>query len=52
MLFEEPAHQRQEQIDAATDGIREKFGSDALTRGSRLLHDTTHRPPPRPDEKA
>ncbi len=49
LLFEEPAHQRQTQLDAATDVIREKFGRDALTRGSRLLHDTTHHPPPKPD---
>ncbi len=45
-LFAEEEHQQQRQIDHVADQIREKFGHDALARGSRLLHNTRHRPQP------
>lgn len=46
-LFDEPEEQRNRQLDAATDRIREKFGAAALNRGSGLLHQARHRPAPR-----
>ena len=49
MLFGEDTHERNELADAAMDAIRDKFGSDSLGRGSRLLHQTKHRPQPRPE---
>jgi hypothetical protein len=33
------------------DQIKERFGTDALHRGSGLLHGAEHRPVPRPGEK-
>jgi DNA polymerase-4 len=49
LLFDEPAHEQQSQLDAATDEIRKKFGRDAVAKATRLLHDTRHRPQPRPE---
>lgn len=46
-LFDEPEEQKNRQLDAATDEIREKFGAAALNRGSGLLHQARHRPAPR-----
>lgn len=48
LLFDDPAHERQSRLDAAADKLRERFGADALRRGSVLSHDARHRPPPRP----
>ncbi len=45
-LFDEAAHEQQRQLDQAADKIRDKFGHDSLARGSRLLHQTKHRPQP------
>lgn len=52
MLFEEDDHLRQSQADEAADAIRDKFGGEALSRASRLLHKTKHRPQPRPKDDA
>lgn len=49
LLFDEAAHEQQAQLDEATDKIRDKFGSDAVARATRLMHDTRHRPQPRPE---
>ena len=46
LLFEEQQHTQQRQLDEASDEIREKFGPSSLARGSRLLHQTDHRPLP------
>lgn len=51
-LFDEPEHQQNEQLDAASDLIREKFGHEALSRGSKLMHNTRHRAQPRPQDEA
>ena len=37
MLFDEQEHKLQHQLDVATDEIRARFGSSAVSRGSRLL---------------
>lgn len=50
-LFDEPEHQQHQQLDAASDLIREKFGSSALSRGSRLMHNTKHKAQPRPTDE-
>lgn len=49
MLFDEEHHQRDGRTDAAIDAIRDKFGNESLNRGTRLLHNTKHRPQPRPE---
>ncbi|MBW3600167.1 MAG: DNA polymerase IV [Planctomycetes bacterium] len=48
-LFEQE-REKQRQLDAVADAVREKFGFAALSRGSGLLHDARHRPEPRPDD--
>lgn len=48
-LFDEEERQQQNRLDATTDSIRDRFGQDALSRGSRLLHGAKHRPQPRPE---
>ncbi|MEM7315041.1 MAG: DNA polymerase IV [Planctomycetota bacterium] len=50
-LFDEPERQQQQQLDAASDLIRQKFGHDALSRGSRLMHNTKHRAQPKPNKE-
>jgi DNA polymerase-4 len=40
LLFDEAQHDQQTQLDAATDAIRKKFGTAAVSRASRLLRDT------------
>lgn len=49
-LFDEPEHQQQQQLDSASDLIRDKFGHAALSRGSRLMHQTKHKAAPRPKD--
>jgi DNA polymerase-4 len=49
LLFEEDGRQKQRQLDDTADRIRERFGSSALGRASRLAHDAPHQPRPRPD---
>jgi DNA polymerase-4 len=48
LLFDDEAHERQSRLDEASDKLRERFGADALRRGSVLLHGAKHRPTPRP----
>ena len=50
LLFEEESHDRNEKADLAADAIRDRFGHAALSRGSRLLHNTKHRAQPRPED--
>ena len=50
-LFDESEHEQQSQLDAMSDEIRNKFGHDSLSRASRLLHDTRHRPQPGAKDK-
>lgn len=38
-------------LDAAADSIRERFGNQALQRGSALRHEARHRPAPRPESR-
>jgi DNA polymerase-4 len=49
-LFDESEHGAAQQLDAAADEIRRRFGRDSLTRGSSLLHQTKHEPQPRANE--
>ena len=51
MLFEETAHRRAEKTDMAADAIRDRFGHQALSRGSQMLHRTKHRPMPRVEKE-
>jgi DNA polymerase IV len=37
-LFDDDSQQQHRQLDAVTDAIRDKFGTDLLSRGSGLLH--------------
>ncbi|HEX7379427.1 MAG TPA: DNA polymerase IV [Pirellulales bacterium] len=48
LLFDNPVHERQSRLDAAADKLKERFGADALRRGSVLSHEAQHRPLPRP----
>jgi DNA polymerase IV len=48
LLFDDEAHGRQSRLDEATDKLRQRFGTDAVRRGSVLLHGAKHRPMPRP----
>ena len=50
-LFDESGHDQQSQLDEMSDQIRTKFGHDALSRASRLMHDTRHRPQPGAKDK-
>jgi len=47
-LFDDPATNKHEQLDATLDDLQSRFGSGAITRGSGLLHNAQHRPAPRP----
>ena len=49
MLFDEEQHERDGLADATIDAIRDKFGSESLSRGTRMLHQTKHRTQPRPE---
>lgn len=48
LLFGDDAHERQGRLDRAADQLKERFGADALRRGSVLLHEAKHRAMPRP----
>jgi DNA polymerase-4 len=48
-LFDDEGQRKQKQLDAVADAVRQKFGTEALGRGSGLLHNAKHRPEPRPD---
>ena len=49
-LFEDERDQRGQQLDSATDRIRQQFGNDSLRRASALQHAVRMRPsPPKPD---
>ncbi|MSR57882.1 MAG: DNA polymerase IV [Planctomycetaceae bacterium] len=48
-LFPDAERERRTQLDAAADQIRERFGAASLNRGSGLLHETRHKPLPRPE---
>ena len=49
-LFDEREHDAAQQLDAAADAIRRRFGRDSLSRGSSLLHQTKHKPQPRTND--
>ena len=46
-LFAEEEAGRQSRLDSVADAIQKQFGSQALGRGSRMLHGGTFRPEPR-----
>ena len=48
-LFADEDLQRHSRLDQTADRLKERFGSNAIQRGSSLLHDAKHRPIPRPD---
>lgn len=48
VLFQDESHERQSRLDEAADKLRQRFGTDAVRRGSVLLHGAKHRPMPRP----
>ena len=50
-LFDESEHDQQSVLDEMSDQIRTKFGHDSLSRASRLLHGTRHRPQPGAKDK-
>lgn len=50
-LFDEAERETQQRVDAAADEIRKRYGSRSLTRGSNILHQTEHRPQPRPPQQ-
>lgn len=52
MLFDEPGHEKQSQLDAVADRIRQQFGAAGLGRAATLLHGARHRPQPRPGDSA
>ena len=45
-LFDEGDRGKHTRIDEVGDLVRERFGSQALSRGSTLAHDVRHRPKP------
>ena len=49
-LFDQTERDRNRQVDAATDEIRDRFGNSALQRGTSLANRIRHRPDPRVDE--
>lgn len=49
-LFDESEHDAAQQLDAAADEIRRRFGRESLTRGSSMMHQTKHEPQPRANE--
>jgi DNA polymerase-4 len=48
-LFEDDGHAAQQQLDRASDQIRERFGAGTLSRASGLLHGAKHEARPRPE---
>ncbi|HWB13424.1 MAG TPA: DNA polymerase IV [Pirellulales bacterium] len=48
LLFDDESHARHSRLDQAADKLRDRFGTEALRRGSGLLHQARHRPMPRP----
>ncbi len=50
-LFDDGEHERQGRLDTVADQIKERFGTDALHRGSGLLYGAEHRPAPRPGQE-
>jgi DNA polymerase IV len=48
LLFNDEKREVESGLDRATDHIRERYGADALSRGSRLLHEVTFKAMPRP----
>jgi DNA polymerase-4 len=48
LLFDDESQTRHSRLDQAADKLRERFGAEALRRGSGLLHEARHRPMPRP----
>jgi DNA polymerase-4 len=47
-LFHDEDQGRHSRLDEAADKLRERFGADALRRGSGLLYGAKHKPTPRP----
>ncbi|MEK6249054.1 MAG: DNA polymerase IV, partial [Planctomycetales bacterium] len=45
-LFDESDRDSQDKLDKVGDQIRQRFGSQALSRGSTLAHEARHRPRP------
>ena len=50
-LFDQQEKEKSKRVDGATDEIRDKFGSSALTRASSLRFKIKHRPDPRIDDE-
>ena len=50
LLFNDQNESTETNLDQAADQIREKFGDSAIVRASNLLHNTKHKPQPRPDD--
>jgi DNA polymerase-4 len=51
-LFADEDRQRHSRLDETADRLKERFGLNAIQRGSSLLHDAKHRPVPRPGGSA
>ena len=51
-LFDEEGHEKQAQLDAVADQIREQYGPAGLGRAATMLHGARHRPQPRPGDSA
>ena len=51
-LFGEQNFETHRNAELASDQIRDRFGSQALSFGSRLLHNTRHKATPRPQDKS
>jgi DNA polymerase-4 len=49
-LFDEAGHEKQAQLDAVADRIRQDYGESGLTRAATMLHGARHRPQPRPGD--
>jgi DNA polymerase-4 len=48
-LFDGEGHEKQTQLDAVADQIRQQYGSAGLGRAATMLHGARHRPQPRPE---
>ena len=51
MLFDEDGHEKQTQLDAVADQIRQQYGTAGLGRAATMLHGARHRPQPRPGDR-